>query len=130
MTYDLCRHLVLFAMLVVALYTDLAHGRVENACAYGGIGAGLLLHALSAGWGQGGIPECLRDPGRMGLLNALLGAGISFALFYPFFWRGGIGGGDLKLMTAVGALEGLRVTLTALVLVSAAGAAMALGALP
>ena len=128
-TLDLIRHLSLFAVLVVALYTDLAQGRVENACAYGGIALGLILHTLAAGWGSGGIADCLRDPDAAGLANALLGGGAAFALFFPFFWAGGFGGGDLKLMTAVGTLSGLCVTLTALVLTAAAGAAMAVGLL-
>lgn len=127
-TLDLSRHFVLFAILVVALYTDLAHGRVDNACAYAGIAAGLVLHALAAGWGRG-FADCLRNAGEMGLLNALLGGGISFALFLPFCLKGGFGAGELKLMTAVGTLAGLRTGLAALVLTSAVGAAMAIGVL-
>ena len=127
-TLDLSRHFVLFAVLVVALYTDLAHGKADNACAYLGIASGLLLHALAAGWGRA-FADCLRDPGEMGLRNALLGGSVAFALFLPFCLKGGFGAGELKLMTAVGTLSGLRTTLAALVLTSAVGAAMAVGVL-
>lgn len=127
-TLDLSRHFLLFILLVAALYTDLAQGRVDNALVYGALAAGLLIHTLAFGWGRG-VADCLRDPGALGLLNALLGAGVSFALFLPFCLKGGFGAGELKLMTAVGALAGLRTALAALILTSAVGAVMALGVL-
>ena len=125
--FDLLRHLILFALLVSALYLELVQGNVGNVLTYGGILAGLLL-SLPSGWGRG-VADCLRNPGEPGLMNALLGAGVAFAVFAPFCWAGGFMAGDLKLMTAVGVLTGLRTTLTALVLVSATGAAMAVGLL-
>lgn len=125
---DLLRHVLLFLLLTVALYTDLAHGRVDNPLAFGGIALGLLCQGLSGGWGSG-LRPCLLDPAEASLMNALLGAGIAAAVFLPLAWMGGIGGGDLKLMTAVGALAGLRVTIHAMFLASAVGAALAVGLL-
>ncbi len=128
-TLDLARHLALFALLVAALYLDLAHGRVPDALTYGALTVGLVLHTLAGGWLQGNLRACLTDRALMGLANALLGAGVAFLLFLPFVLKGGFGGGDLKLMTAAGALLGLRVTLVALVLTSGVGAAIALALL-
>ncbi len=124
-TLDLARHLLLFAILVFALYTDLAQERVDNLCSYGGIVLGLLLQGLAGGWG-GGLRHSLDHPKAPGLASALMGGGLAFLLFLPFVLKGKFGAGDLKLMTAVGALLGLGVTLTALVGVTATGAVMGL----
>lgn len=126
-TLDLFRHVMLFTMLVVALYTELAHRRVDNFCTYAGVLLGLAIHASAAGWGKAPLRDLLSNPDRMGLENALLGGGAAFAIFFPIFCLGGLMGGEVKLMTAVGVLSGLCVTLNALVLVTAVGAAMALG---
>ncbi len=126
---DMLRHVVLFALLVAALYTDLAHGKVPNGLVYAGLGLGLVLQTAIGGWMQGSFRDCLRDPSATGLANALMGAAAAFLLFLPFVLKGGFGGGDLKLMTAVGALAGLHLTLVALVLTSGVGAAIALALL-
>ena len=48
-------------------------------------------------------------PGGHGLVAALLGLAAGLAAFFPFFALGGMGGGDVKLMAALGAgLAGRR----------------------
>ena len=123
------RHLALFTLLVAALYLDLASGRIPNALVYAALALGLILQTASGGWMQGTLRDCLTDHRATGLANALLGASAAFLLFLPFVLKGGFGGGDLKLMTAVGALTGLHVALVALVLTSGVGAALALALL-
>lgn len=87
---------LLFAALIVSAYTDIARDKVYNWCTYPAIFVGLVVHGLvgyqsgdwlSLGWG---------------FLGFAIGAGL-FLLPYRF---GLVGGGDVKLMGAVGALQG------------------------
>ncbi len=126
-TFDLTRHVLLFAVLAIALYQDLAHGRLDNTLTFGGMALGLALHTLAGGWG--GVHASMGNPRHPGLCSALMGGAVAFALFLFPVLMGGFGAGDLKLMTAVGVLSGLRVALTVLLLVTATGAAMAVALL-
>jgi prepilin peptidase CpaA len=93
--------LVAAAVLVVAAVTDLRRGKVYNWLTYPAIVAGLALGAARGAAGGGGW-----DAAWDGLANHALGAGFAFGLLVVPFMMGGIGGGDLKLMAAVGALLG------------------------
>jgi prepilin peptidase CpaA len=44
--------------------------------------------------------------GTAGLLTAIAGAGLGFALLLPFYMLRGVGAGDVKLLAAIGALVG------------------------
>jgi prepilin peptidase CpaA len=55
--------------------------------------AGLMLHWIAGGW--------------HGLADAALAGLIAGVIFLIFFLVGGMGGGDVKLMAAVGCLSGL-----------------------
>jgi prepilin peptidase CpaA len=57
---------------------------------------------------------------------SLAGAGISFALALPLFLVGGLGGGDLKLLTAFGAFLGPDRLLLAFVTMAFVGGGLAL----
>jgi prepilin peptidase CpaA len=52
---------------------------------------------------------------------------IGFAVFLIFFLLGGMGGGDIKLMAAFGAILGNKQIVTAAVLAAMVGGLMALG---
>ncbi len=91
---------------------DLARGRIPNRLTYSAIGAGILLRAGLIGWR--GVAD--------GVAAGLVGGGI---LFF-FFLAGGMGAGDVKLMTAVGTLAGLRQLLVIILASSIAGGALAL----
>ena len=54
--------------------------------------------------------------GARGAAMAVAGAGAGFAVFLLFHLLGGLGGGDVKLMAAFGALLGPSDVLTAAVL--------------
>jgi len=84
--------LILVAVLVVAAVTDLRWGRVYNWLVYPAIAVGLLLPAIS-----GDLP---------GLKDHALAAGLAFVVLLVCYAVGGLGGGDVKLLTAVGALGG------------------------
>ena len=96
---------------LVGSVTDVRSRRIPNFITMPAFLLGLALHLALGGWMQ--------------LLNAL-GAGLICGLvFLVFYIAGGMGAGDVKLMTAVGCLAGLSHVTYLLVLTSLAGGAMA-----
>ncbi len=94
-----------------AVVEDLRRRTIANWLTGSGLLAGLVL-ASSSGGGRG-------------FLLALGGAAAGFALFWICYRLGGLGGGDLKLMAAFGALLGPAAIVTAAVLAAIAGALLA-----
>jgi prepilin peptidase CpaA len=92
---------------------DVRGGRIPNWLTYGG-----LLAALSARFFVLGWPEL-----KSGLVGVLAGGGI----FYLLFLVGGMGGGDVKLMAAVGAWAGAAQAVVVLIVVAITGGIMAVG---
>jgi prepilin peptidase CpaA len=91
----------LLAALVVAgaaAWTDARTGHIPNRLTYGALLIAVLAH-LAAGWRSGGAQAGFAD------LGWSLGGAV-FCCIVPGFmyWRGAIGGGDLKLFAALGAL--------------------------
>lgn len=85
-------HLTALGLLLgVAVYTDLRERRIPNKVTM----PGLLLALALASFLEGGFP-----------LGALAGAGLALAITFPLVALGGIGAGDAKLLTAVGAFVG------------------------
>jgi len=87
---------------------DLREHRIPNLLTGPAILAGLLLHGLLGGWGQVG--------------SSLLAGAIGGAVFLLFYFAGGMGAGDVKLMIAVGCLMGLAPLRTMLLATAVAGA--------
>ena len=85
---------LLAGVLVGAAVMDARTGRVPNALTIGGTLAGLALWA-AGGW------LWRTDVDGMDAVWGMLAALVPFALIY---FLGGLGGGDVKLMAAVGAL--------------------------
>jgi prepilin peptidase CpaA len=85
-------HAVALAVGLAACVTDIRFRKVPNWLTASAVFAGLVGHLVAPG-GQG--------PGA-----ALLGAVVGLAVFFPFFALGGMGGGDVKLMGALGAWVG------------------------
>ena len=97
---------VLGVVVVVSAVTDVRSGRVPNAVTYPAIAVGLIVHTLLGGLrGEG--------PG-MGLYASAIGLTVGFLPMLAVWLAGGIGGGDAKLMAAVGALTGWRFALSVL----------------
>ena len=91
---------VLGAMLVIAAITDVRSGKIHNWLTYPVIAIALIGHTLTGG------PT---GYGRwMGLSGSLCGLAVGFLPLLAAWLAGGIGGGDAKLMGAVGALGGWR----------------------
>jgi prepilin peptidase CpaA len=85
---------VVLAILVATLASvfDLRTRRIPNALTFGAAVVAALFHAISGG--------------PAGLLTAVAGWGLGVALFFPFFALRGLGGGDVKLLGALGAWLG------------------------
>jgi prepilin peptidase CpaA len=79
-------------LAAAACWTDLRTRRIPNHLVLAGFATGLVLNAGAAG--------------LSGIGRALAGAAVGLALFLPFMLLGGMGGGDVKLMAALGSLVG------------------------
>ena len=86
---------VLAASLVLA-FVDVCRFRIYNFLTYPLIVAGLVYHGVVGG--------------PSGFAESLLGSLFGLAILLPFYALGGMGGGDVKLMAAVGAWLGLLLT--------------------
>jgi len=101
-------YFILAAVLIAAAWSDVRSGRIPNAVTYGGVLVGLIAHAALEGLaGDGGL--------RIGLAGSAAGLAVGFLPLLAAWQAGGVGGGDAKLMAAVGALTGWRFTLAAMV---------------
>ncbi|MEG2725548.1 MAG: A24 family peptidase, partial [Kiritimatiellia bacterium] len=85
-------HLVLPLMFAVACYTEIRWRQIPNWLTIAGMGFG-LGSAFIEGDGSG-------------LLSASIGLAVGGGIFLPFCLMGVLGGGDMKLMAAVGAMVG------------------------
>jgi prepilin peptidase CpaA len=92
--------------------TDVRERRIPNRVTGPAIIAGLLLHAISGGW--------------RGLGDSALAGAIAGGIFLIFFLAGGMGAGDVKLMTAVGCFSGISALPLVVIATAIAGAVLAL----
>lgn len=102
------------ALVVAAGYSDLRTGLVPNRLTYPAVLIGLGLSLLPGGLAPG---------------ESALGLFAGFLAFYLLFAMGVMGGGDVKLMAAIGALQGYPFVLYAMfysVFLAGVGAAVAL----
>ena len=88
------------AVTLIAAWTDWRTRRIPNWLTMPALVLGIGTHALAAGW-----------PGAKASLE---GAGLAMAILLPFVIVRGLGAGDWKLMTAVGALLGPGLFIVAL----------------
>jgi len=98
-----------------AAFDDLRRNAVSNWITVVALLAGLLYQGIRHGWA--------------GLGLALAGALLGFAVFLVFYWLGAMGGGDVKLMAAFGALLGPSGILLAALLAAPIGALFAVACL-
>ena len=91
--------ILLILLLVISLTTDLIAHKIYNCVTFPAVAVGLLISVLNHGLG--------------GLASSMLGLGIGFCVFAIVFAFGGVGGGDVKLMAAVGAIRGYPFILNA-----------------
>lgn len=113
MKYETVALILLLAMLAVSIATDLRAGKIYNAVTVSCALAGLALAAAG-----GGI---------RGIGDHLLGVVVVVLILLVLAPLGRLGGGDIKLLMAVGALQGLSFALWALLFTGIAGGLLALG---
>lgn len=92
---------------------DVRSRRVPNFISLPGIVLGLMLHLALGGWRELGLSVAA------GLICGLV--------FFAFWIAGGMGAGDVKLMTAAACLAGLPQIGYLLILTALAGGVMAVG---
>ncbi len=93
---DICALL----LLVLCAYWDVRYRRIPNWATLPGVALGLGLNGLFLGW--------------QGLKTSGLGLLVGFGALLVLFVLGWMGGGDVKLMAAVGALKGYPFVVSAL----------------
>ena len=103
---------IVTAATVAAAIVDVRTRRIPNALTLSLAAVGVLMAA--AGWG------------RVDATAALAGIGVGLALMLPGYLLGATGGGDVKLVAAVGSLPGPSLMLAAFVQMAVAGAVIAL----
>jgi prepilin peptidase CpaA len=98
---------ILSVVLLIAAAQDLKQGKISNRLTLPAVLLAVTLHT-----GQDGID---------GLFFSLAGFGTGLGLLLVFYFMGGMGAGDVKLMGAVGSFLGAKATFGAFIFVALAG---------
>jgi prepilin peptidase CpaA len=96
---------------LAATVEDIARRRISNWIPVATLIGGVLCQGFERGW--------------RGVLSALGGAMGGFLVFLVFYWLGGMGGGDVKLMAGLGAVVGIERVLPAALWTAACGGVFA-----
>ena len=99
-------------LVVVAAFLDLRDRRIPNWLTASGMVAGLAINTYQYG--------------SVGLKNAALGLLVAFAIYTLLFALRAMGGGDVKLMAAVGAFTGAEAWLKIFLITSVVGGVIAI----
>ena len=116
----LLRDLLFLSLLIPIAFIDIDHRIIPDELSLGGLAAGLLLSFLPGGEWKGSVA------------GALLGGGILYTtafLYEKVRGAEGMGGGDIKLLTMIGAFLGWRGALATIffgALLGAAGGILAM----
>lgn len=105
-------NIVLAMVLAISLYTDISRGKIYNKITFPSIGIGLLLNVWLSGWD--------------GAKASLAGIGLGAVVFIVIAVLRLMGGGDAKLLLAVGALKGFSFLLQTLLFTALAGGVLAI----
>lgn len=96
---------------VAASVEDLIRRRISNWIPLVALLSGIACLAVTRGW--------------RGALSSIGGAVGGFFVFLVFYWLGGMGGGDVKLMAGLGAVLGIERVLEAALWTAACGGVIA-----
>ena len=89
---DAFRFFFLVLVVLAAAVTDLRSRKIPNWITVSGAALGLMIHTAQSG--------------LSGAAWSVAGAALGFGIFIAFYLAGGMGAGDVKLFSAVGALAG------------------------
>ncbi|MBI1899001.1 MAG: prepilin peptidase [Acidobacteria bacterium] len=103
---------LLAALTLAAAVTDWRSRRIPNWLVAPALAAGFAVNGILFGWG--------------GLAEAAKGAGVAMLVYIPLYLIRAMGGGDVKLMLAVGSLAGPRHWLVIFVLTAILGGVIAI----
>ena len=103
---------ILLVLLALAVFFDITRKRIPNFLTFPVILLGLILYTISGG--------------LSGFSFGIAGFGVGIAVFFIPFALGGMGGGDVKLMGAIGALKGVEFILYTALFTALAGGILAL----
>lgn len=115
MTVPSLPYVLLLALLIPAVVTDIRQHRIPNWLSLSGWLCGLAVGFYTGGWG--------------GFLDAGAGLLLLLSLTLPFFLFGWMGAGDIKLIAAVGAIVGGGHALNVLLGIVLSGLVMSLAVL-
>ena len=100
------------ALVCLAMYSDLRWRKIPNCLTLPAIALGFVLNLVGNGWN--------------GLLFALMGVAVGMGLLMLPYLLGGMGGGDVKLMGALGSLLGSHAILNVFLYTSLFGGVIAI----
>ena len=117
LTWTTAAYALLFSSLLVVTFIDLDHQIIPDLITLPGIIIGLVAAAF------------VLPPGVPGFWGGLIGLLVGGGFFYvvAVMSRGGMGGGDIKLIAMIGAFLGWHLVLLTIFLASLTGAVVGLG---
>jgi len=115
---------VMFVMVGIAVVTDVRGGKIYNSVTLPGAITGLVLNATAGGLsGENALHGAIG-----GVVESLLGIAVGIGVFLVSSLFGRIlGGGDIKLLMAIGAIQGPIFLSWTIVYMALAGGVMAIG---
>ena len=105
---------MLILVCAVAAWIDAGTSRIPNPLTYIAILVGLVLGAIGTLFAKAGMPVATQWLGSPGLSQSLLGLGLCGAIGIVSFIAAGMGGGDVKILAALGAILGSKAVAPAL----------------
>ncbi len=105
-------HYLLFLLILVCIYTDLKSRRIYNLVLVPFLIMGLFAAFLTESW--------------PGMIDGLKGFAIGLLILLIPFLKGGLGGGDVKLLAVIGSIMGSSFVINTFVFGALAGGIMAI----
>lgn len=107
------QYIILAVFLSIAVVSDIKSGKIKNWLTISGAVIGVIINMLVGGMQQAS--------------SSLVGLGVMAAFGLLLFAIGVFGGGDAKLLMAVGSITGLNLVPSIIVLTAIAGGLLAVG---